>query len=65
MKCAVFERNISFVGKYSGSIASISDQIADGLSMSGWYKYDKAGRFYTKDGVQAEMKLKEFINLSK
>ena len=45
MKCAVFERNISFVGKYSGSIASISDQIADGLSMSGWYKYDKAGRF--------------------
>ena len=44
-KSAVFEQNISFAGKYNGSIASISDQIADGLSMSGWYKYDKAGRF--------------------
>ncbi len=45
MKCAVFEQNISFAGKYNGSIASISDQIADGLSMSGWYKYGKTGRF--------------------
>ena len=52
MKCAVFEQNISFAGKYNGSISSISDQIADGLSMSGWYKYDKAGRL-----TQANMKV--------
>ncbi len=45
MKCAVFERNISFVGKYSGSIASISDQIAYGLSMISLYQYGKTGRF--------------------
>ena len=51
-KSAVFEQNISFAGKYNGSIASISDQIADGLSMSGWYKYDKAGRL-----TQANMKV--------
>lgn len=43
-KSDVFEQNILFTGKFNGSIASINDKLADGLSMTSWYTYDKAGR---------------------
>ena len=43
-KSDVFEQNILFTGKFNGSIASINDNLADGLSMTSWYTYDKAGR---------------------
>gem|GEM_PF-652156 len=43
-KSAVFEQNISFAGKYNGSISSIKDNITGGLALTGYYTYDKAGR---------------------
>ena len=43
-KSDVFVQNILFTGKFNGSIASINDNLADGLSMTSWYTYDKAGR---------------------
>ncbi len=43
-KSAVFEQNISFAGKYNGSISSIKDNISGGLALTGYYTYDKAGR---------------------
>ncbi len=51
-KSDVFEQNILFTGKFNGSIASINDKLADGLSMTSWYTYDKAGRL-----TQANMKV--------
>ena len=43
-KSDVFVQNILFTGKFNGSIASVNDKLSDGLSMTSWYTYDKAGR---------------------
>ena len=51
-KSDVFEQNILFTGKFNGSIASVNDKLSDGLSMTSWYTYDKAGRL-----TQANMKV--------